>query len=144
MRTSGSRGTAATGIPRVLETRKWNVLVRPPQQSRSHSEPRSYRSQQHQTSLLQFAFLASCVHCQGDGSRRRVAVAVDVHDNAFGVKAESVSGGHDDSAIRLVRDEGVDVAAFQAVAFQNFLTEFGLLAHGEFEDGLAVLVDVMH
>src|ERR1700691_536955 len=41
-------------------------------------------------------------------------------------------------------DEGVDVRSFEAVAFQQLQAGFGLFAHGELEDLLAVLMNVVH
>src|SRR4029077_2549766 len=55
-------------------------LVRPPQQRRTDSESRPHRRQQHQASLLQLAFFDSGVHRQRYGSRRGIAIPVDVHD----------------------------------------------------------------
>ena len=41
-------------------------------------------------------------------------------------------------------NEGIDVAAFQAVASEDFFAKLGLLADGELEHRLAVLMNVVH
>ena len=43
-----------------------------------------------------------------------------------------------------MRDEGVNVGTFEAIAFQQLQAGFGLLSHGELEDLLAVLMNVVH
>src|SRR5258706_13085025 len=43
-----------------------------------------------------------------------------------------------------MRNEGVDIGALEAIALQQLQAGFGLLAYGEFEDLLAVLVYVGH
>src|SRR3954454_2813545 len=42
-----------------------------------------------------------------DRCRRRVAVAVDVHEGAVGFEAEALRGRVDDAGVRLMRDEPV-------------------------------------
>ncbi len=58
--------------------------------------------------------------------------------------SQTVRRGRDDPPVGLVRNEGIDVAAFQAVAGQNFLAKFGLLADGKLEHRLPVLMNVVH
>src|SRR6202035_5440050 len=75
---------------------------------------------------------------------RCVAEALNVDDNGVGPKAEALSSGIDDPQIRLMWNKRINVRSFEPVAFQQFLAEFGLLAHREFEDLLAILVHIMH
>src|SRR5262249_7257543 len=83
-------------------------LISPAEQRGADGEARSNRRQQHQIAFFEFAFLARGFHRQRNRGRGGVAEAVDVHDNAFRVHRKPLGGRGNDSAIRLVGNEGVN------------------------------------
>src|SRR5204863_4112798 len=51
---------------------------------------------------------------------------------------------HDDAAIRLMRDEEIDLARLDAIAIENAPRGFLGVAHRELEHGRPILLDVVH
>ena len=62
----------------------------------------------------------------------------------LGPHLQAISGRRNDSQVGLMRDECIDIAARQAVSFENLVAEFRHLTNGELEDRAAVLMDVVH
>ena len=70
---------------------------------------------------------------------RGVAEPLEVDDDLRRVDPEAVGGGGDDPAVGLVRHEQGDVVGGQVVPLHDDAADLLRLAHGELEDGLAVL-----
>src|ERR1019366_7181491 len=120
------------------------ALIRPSEERRAERESSAHRRQQHQTSLLQFAFLARGFHRQRDRSRGGVSVTLDVNDHALGTQIQTIGSRGDDALVRLMRNEGVDLAALEVVAFKNLFAERRHLAHRELEDSCPILMNEVH
>src|SRR5262249_27849178 len=95
------------------------LLICPPQQGRAGGETGADGGKQHQIALLEAALLASRVQRQRDGSRGGVAVLVNIDDDTFFLQSQAVSGGHNDSAIGLMRREQRYIGSFETVALQD-------------------------
>src|SRR5262245_60058897 len=84
-------------------------LQTPLQQHRAHRKPSAHRSQQHQVPSLDALVRARIGERERDRRGRGVAVLVEVDDDLLRIDAEPIGRGFDDAAVRLVRDEEIDV-----------------------------------
>jgi len=66
--------------------------------------------------FFNFPCVRAGVHGQWDGGSGGVAVLVNIDDDFVGGHAQAVSGGHDDAAIGLMRDEDVNVFSGKPIA----------------------------
>jgi hypothetical protein len=121
-----------------------NDLEGPLQERCTTGKACSDRREQNGIALLQFSFGNGRHHRQGNGSCRSVSVAIDVDDDFLERHLQALGGRHDDSAIRLVGDEAIDIGSGLAILLEN---AFGHLRHfldGVLEDLRSILMDDVH
>src|ERR1700681_805052 len=119
----------------ILAFRYWS-LEAPAKKDRTDGEPRAYRGEQHEITVLEPARADRIVQSQRDGRRRRVAEPLDVDDDPLRAHAESLGRGLDDAAVGLMRDEEVEVGGRQAVAVEQTTGDLLRFADRELEDRL--------
>ncbi len=94
--------------------------------------------------MLESPVVNRIAHRQRDCSRCSVAELVNVFDHLRFVQSQLVSRRIDDSQVRLMRDEKINVFAGKLVALKNSAADLSHLAHGVLEDGLAFLMNAVH
>ena len=82
-------------------------------------EPGADRREQHEVALLQTARRDRVVQRERNRRGGRVAEPLDVDDDLARIDAELLGRRLDDAAVRLVRDEQIEVGRRQAVALQD-------------------------
>ena len=119
-------------------------LEGPLQKRGATGESGSDRREQEGVTLFQLPFTDGCHHREWNGARRGISVAIDVDDDLIKWHLQALSGRHDDSAIRLVRDEAIDISASLAILSEDTLGHLRHLLDGVFEYLLSVLMDDVH
>ena len=71
---------------------------------RADGVTRADGGEQHQVALLELALRDGVASSKRQRAGRGVAVAVDIHQNAFGFDPEAIARGRNDAQIGLVRD----------------------------------------
>ena len=80
---------------------------------------RADRGKEHQSTLTQAAFRLGIAGRQRNGAGGCVAVAPDIHHHLFRWKTEPFHGRVNDAAIRLMRNQNVDVFDRQIISSQQ-------------------------
>lgn len=119
------------------------VLQAPAKQHRPNREASPDRREQDEIARLQPPGGAGVRERQRDRARSRVAVLVQIDDHLRRIELEPLGGGFDDSAVRLVRDEQIDVGRRQLVTFEQAAADLLVFLDRELEHGRAVLFDVV-
>src|SRR3954468_1305325 len=81
----------------------------PAQEYRADGKARPDRAQQDEVSLLQPLLPPRVGKREGDRPGGRVAVHLEVDDDLVEPEPQALRGGFDDPAVRLVRDEQIDL-----------------------------------
>jgi hypothetical protein len=121
-----------------------NDLEGPLQERCTTGEACSDGREQNGIALLHFSFGHGRHHRERDGPGRRVSETIDVDNDFFERHLQALGGRHDDSAIRLVSDEAIDVSAGLAILFENALGHLRHFLDGIFEDLRAILMNHVH
>src|ERR1035441_2110940 len=79
------------GIGLFLEAQR--KLDFPTQQRAAYGKTGAYCGEQDQVALFQLALFDGCLHGQGDGAGRSVAVFFNVDDDALRVHAKTIGSG---------------------------------------------------
>src|SRR5690349_11409840 len=104
----------------------------------------AHRREQYKVALLQPSALDGVARGQRDGSRRSVAIAVDVDDDLVTVETQPFCAGCDDPAVRLMGDQQLQVFGGEPVAREKSARRLVHFPHGIFENLLSILVHVVH
>src|SRR5581483_1009562 len=78
-------------------------------------------------------------YCAGRG----ISVLIEVDDNFLGRQLQPFRSSGNYAFVRLVRDEKIDVRGLKPVFGEQFLANFLHFANGEFENLLALLLDIV-
>ncbi len=84
-------------------------LESPPQQHRTNGEPRADRREQHEVAPLQFSIGHGIGERQRNSRPGRVAEALEIDDHLGLGQPEPLGRRVDDAAVRLVRDEQIQL-----------------------------------
>src|SRR5262249_44279009 len=92
---------------------------------------------------FQTVLLDGVVERKRNGARRRIPKPFDVDDHLLRRNTDLFGGRLNNSAIRLMRDEEIDLARLDAVALEDSHGRLLRVAHGELEHGRAILLDIV-
>src|SRR5678815_4257739 len=113
----------------------------PAKQYRTNRESRADRRQQDEVPFLD-PFLTHCiVQRERNGCRGGVAVQLEIDHDLFVRKPEALGGGGDDSPVRLVRDEEIEIGSGEVVPLEHALANLFRLLDRELEHGRTILLD---
>src|SRR5262245_31866258 len=88
----------------------------PPQEHGADGEARTHGRQEHQVPFLEPAAAHGVIQRKRNRGGRGIPEVLDVDDHLVGIDSQLLGGRLNDAAIRLVRDEQIDIGGRQAVA----------------------------